>query len=438
MARQEHGTPLQRRFRALLSPKRCWLLARETGFVQRSGGKINPFMFVWTLVLGFGHGKERTISALRRCYMRVAGKTLVPSSFYERFDGSLVQLLRRLLAHLVRVTVVQTMRLTGIFGGFSDVMITDASVLRLRDLLEKHFPACRTNHTKAAAKLHFVMSVTGLSGHSVSITGERRNDRREFKIGPWVKDRLLLFDLGYFGYRLFDRIARNGGFFVSRMKANSNPKIVSTNRKWRGRSVAVVGKKLKDVLSSLTRKVLDVNIEVTFKRRKYRGVQSQATKILRLIAIKNDATGDYHVYVTNVPPEKLHALEVAQAYEARWVIELMFKSWKGEFRLDELPSRKKEVVEALIYASLITMFVSQHALAYLRNKAGEAANRVKFCRVAAVLHHFATDLLLLVTRPDHSGQASTVLRLIEYEVVDPHLNRPSLLDRTSITERKAA
>ena len=81
----------------------------------------------------------------------------------------------------------------------------------------------------------------------------------------------MLLDLGYFKYLFFDRIDRYGGYFVSRLKGNANPLIVAVNRKWRGNSIDVVGKRLRDVLPLLKREVLDVEVEVKFKRRKYRG-----------------------------------------------------------------------------------------------------------------------------------------------------------------------
>jgi putative transposase len=71
-------------------------------------------------------------------------------------------------------------------------------------------------------------------------------------------------DLGYFKYLLFDRIDRYGGYFVSRLKGNANPLIVGVNRKWRGNSVDVVGKKLRDILPRLKREILDVEVEVEF------------------------------------------------------------------------------------------------------------------------------------------------------------------------------
>ena len=41
---------------------------------------------LWTVLLGFGTGRERPLAGLQRTYERVTGKSLVPSSFYDRFS----------------------------------------------------------------------------------------------------------------------------------------------------------------------------------------------------------------------------------------------------------------------------------------------------------------------------------------------------------------
>lgn len=429
---------LRRRFHELVSPKRVSLLARETGFVQRKG-KIKPFAFVWSLVLGFGVGSARTVSSLRRGFERAAGVSLVPSSFYDRFTRSLVELLRLLVAHLLATAGGSVATLDGSLRHFKDLMLADASVLRLRSRLEKLFPACRTNHTKAAAKLHAVVSAIGAGNESISITGERVNDRHRLKIGPWVRDRLLLFDLGFFGYRLFDRIRRNGGFFISRLKTSANPRIVAQHRKWRGKSIDVVGRSLKDVLARLTRQVIDVEIEVSFMRRAYSGKPSRAVTTFRLVGVRDAKTHEYHLYVTNVPPEKLAASEVALAYRARWEIELLFKAWKTEFRLDELPSRKPEVVEALIYAAVITMLVTRRLHALLRASVGPRARRVTAGRVAALVRQLASDLLRVVVARRHDRALEReVARLLLHEAIAPHLRRIGLLERACGISLEAA
>ncbi len=58
-------------------------------------------------------------------------------------------------------------------------------------------------------KLHLVMSVVGAEPRSVAITGERVNERRRLTLGPWVRGRLLPFDLGNFKWHLFERIKKN-------------------------------------------------------------------------------------------------------------------------------------------------------------------------------------------------------------------------------------
>jgi len=431
MGRREEHTGLHRRFRASLSPQRIARTARETGFVVRKG-KINPFKFVWTLTLGFACGRDRTVSGLRRAYERLTGTTLVPSSFYERFGAPLVALLRKLVEHVLATTVDITVNVGGTLSGFAEVVLADATVIRLRELLEAHFPACRTNHTKAAIKLHLVMSATAVSSRTVAITGERVNDRRKLKIGPWVKDRRLLFDLGYFGYRLFDRIDRNRGFFVTRLKTSSNPRITATHRRWRGRAVAVVGKRLQDVLSRLQRSVLDVEVKVTFRRRRYRGRRSRASRTFRMVAVRNEKTGTYHTYLTNVPPDRLSAEDVALAYRARWQMELMFKACKSEFRIDHVPSRNKNVVEALIYASILTMLVTQQLLRYIRSKLNDAdARRVTLGRTAAAMCAFGQELLRAIGRSVEAAEERLLERLLIREAMDPHLCRPTLLEEAT-------
>jgi putative transposase len=59
----------------------------------------------------------------------------------------------------------------------------------------------------------------------------------EMLIGSWVKDHILLFDLGYFKHELFSRIRENEGYFVSRLKASANPTIVLVLRTHRGNTI---------------------------------------------------------------------------------------------------------------------------------------------------------------------------------------------------------
>ena len=195
-------------------------LARQTGAVKRQG-KVQIYDLVCTLVLGFGSGDKRTLAALRRSYELTAGHTIEESAFYKRFTPELVALMKGLLVHAFAQLQGVGRLLQGPLAQFRDILLTDSTVVRLHHLLSKVYPACRTNHTKAAMKAHVVMSVRGAGRSSIKVTSERRHDGPVFTIGPWIKGHLLLYDLGTFATSSSTPSAETGAT-SSRMK-KTNP-----------------------------------------------------------------------------------------------------------------------------------------------------------------------------------------------------------------------
>lgn len=429
MARRQ-SIGIRHELTSLISTRRLNFLAQLSGLVQRRR-KVDPMALFWTIVLGFGAGRERTLAGLRRAYQRSTGATLVPSAFYDRFTKSLPVFFRYVVDELLEQLQQTETRLGGILQPFRDVVVTDSTLVKLHDLLEQRYPACRTNHTRAAAKLHLVMSVKGGGPRSVKLTSGRQHDGPVFRVGGWVRDRLLVFDLGYFRYQLFDRIDHHGGYFISRLKENANPQITAALRQWRGRSVTLVGERLRDVIAQLKRQVLDVEVEVAFRRREYLGRRAGARRILRLVGVRNTETGRYHLYVTNIPPDRLTAEEVARVYASRWQIELLFKEMKSYYRLGDIPSRKPHIVEALLYATLTTLVVSRRLLHAVRKALRRWQRIVPEGRWAAIFTSVSAALLDLVLAPAHLARASA--KRIEWmllnEAIDPNLSRRLLLAR---------
>lgn len=403
-------------------------MARETGALKRNR-KVKIYALVCALVLGFACGRKRTLATLRRSYERAAGHAIEESAFYKRFTPGLATLMKRLVARVFDDLVGAGRRLQGPLAGFRDVLLTDSTVVRLHELLAKAFPACRTNHTKAALKAHVILSVSGAGDSSVKITSERRHDGPVFTVGRWVKDRLLLFDLGYYRFQLFDCIRRNGGFFITRLKKGANPRIVGINRKHRGRAVDLIGKRLGDVIAALDREVLDVQVEVEFSRRVYAGRRRRARRVFRVIGVKDAATGHYHLYITNIPVDRIAAEDVAIVYSLRWQVELLFKELKTHFRLEDMPSRKRVVVEVLLYSALLTLVVSRRVLAAVRTALRNASARIPPLRWAAVFAAAASDLLVIVTRRLSEARSllRDVARMMVHEALDPNLRRHDLL-----------
>jgi len=228
---------------------------------------------------------------------------------------------------------------------------------------------------------------------SVKIFPEQTSEIKRLGIGPWIRDRILLIDLGFFKYAIFDKIDKYGGYFVSRLKNNANSTIVKLNGKCRGNSISVEGKKLKDVLPHLKRGVLGAMVGVTFKKRKYKGKRTTVSKLFRVVAVLNKETEEYHVYITSIPVERLSTEDITSLYGARWRIEMVFKELKSYYHMDQIDSRNPDMTESLIWVSILTLMCSRRILQLIRNANPEQANRYTHLRWAKTSGENAHRLL---------------------------------------------
>lgn len=344
-----------------------WLdqTARETGLVKRLR-LFNPVLLFWVLVLQKGVVLQNNIEALRRKYNEAAKRdALSHAAFYERFTPELVKFLHAcVIRSLEKLGALGGRDLTERLRGFKDILIQDSTIVRLHEKLHEHFPATRSRRKNAAGvKLSVLVSVVADGPKTVNLYGERTSEAKTIRIGKWVKDRILLIDLGFYKYQMFARITENGGYFVSRLKDNANPRVTKLVRKVRGASVPVEGERLRDVLPRLQRKVLDVEAEVTFRRRKYAGKTSGDAETFRVVALLDKENGKYHTYITNLTTDQFSAKEIASLYRARWEIELLFRELKTHFAIDKIPTANPHAVEAMLWTGILTIVV--HRICFL-------------------------------------------------------------------------
>ena len=412
---------------SIISPQRLGILAKKAKFIVRNR-KILPVQFFWTVILGFGEGKEKTVASLRRKYEELTGQSIAASSFSDRFSLSFLKLLKFVLTYLFAFVAESNPKYAGILKQFDDVLIADATVVRLHRLLENSYPSSRTNHTKASAKINMVICAQSGSPTRIQVSEGRRHEAKNYTVGKWIKDRLILFDQGYFKYQLFNCITRNRGFFISRLKKNVDPLIIKVHQTWRGNSISLEGKRLSEVKNLMKRKVLDVEVEVAFKTRKYNGKCSGKRQKLRLVGLLNEDTKCYHFYVTNIPVDKLIPQDIGKIYELRWQIELVFKELKSHYRLDHIKSRKSELVESAIYASIITLIVSKELLAAVRRKL-KLLSEIPEMRWAILFSGFAGKILTIVAGFKEIARhvAKRLEPMLLNESVDPNKNRLLLL-----------
>lgn len=408
---------------SVLPRRRIRNLARKLGVVQRQR-KFDIVAFVYSLTFGFTAGDRRTLAGLRRAYLRATGVRLAPSSFHARFTPELTELMRTVATDALGRASKRRPKLRALFAPFREVLAIDCALLRIHNSLEPYYPSVYRHYMKASIKLSMVMNVAGRGAKTVSVNPGSRHDVHLLKSGPWMKGRLLLFDLGFYRAALFNEISRNAGYFLTRMKKDGNPVIVRSHRRQQRR---LVGLRLKDVQAD-ARGTIDVDGTVVHQvKSKTKPLVSTRHSTFRCVAIHDAATDTWHRYVTNLPTDMMAAEHMPAVYAARWEVELLFRELKSHYRLDHAPSASKHVTEALIYASVLTLLASRALYHAFICRTRVEATRLPFDRWAVLLATMATELLeVLVSRHDREHRARRLERFLRAEACDPNRARTPL------------
>lgn len=341
--------------------------ARDSGFVKRLR-KLNPAYLLYILVFGISSHTKPTLEEVYRRYIDFDDTTdpkdkIKIQSFSNRFDEGMVKFLREMLDYYIDSTCLDcSAKLKGSLQNLKDILIQDSSIIRVSVKLKKVWPALRSNGSAAGLKIHAVYSAISHSLKSIEISGEREHDSKMLKIGPNVKDNLLLFDLGYYSNSIFAKINHYGGFFVSRLKKNATPnvtKILSASSQVKKQFQK--GMPLNDFLIKCP-KTDKIDILCTFKTR----FNPDGGKIktifmdFRVVCFWNEEASIWHTYVTNLPKKAYSTDEIYQLYRYRWIIELLFKELKGDYDLGNLHLAKPSLTYAHIYSVLIRLVISRN------------------------------------------------------------------------------
>jgi len=121
------------------------------------------------------------------------------------------------------------------------------------------------------------------------------------------------------------------------------------------------------------REILDIDGEAEFQWRVYEETQPWDTKRFRVVGILDEDADDYHFYITNFPRERILPRDIATVYRCRWEVELLFRELKNRYELDEFDTRKRQIVEILVDAALLTLLVSRKLLDLVSEYAADEA-----------------------------------------------------------------
>ena len=416
-------------------------LARKSRLVIRMRD-FDPVIFFWALMETVIGGSGKSIAAVKVAYERLAKRPYDQSCFYDRVGSeAMVEFVRLCFAHACDEVFPEASR-PELLKRFTQALIQDSSLARLRDKLAGRLPGCAT---PAALKINVIMNVGGGKPSKVQIAKGTKAEIKFMAINASLSGTLVMADLGYYCHQAFARIENNGGYFLFRLKDNANPTIVGSNLVHRGRALDIVGKPIREVIVKLQRGTLDLNVKVTVDLTGQPGPiplggHHPHDRHWRVVGLRDAETGEYHLYITNVPPELLTAEEVGLAYSQRWEVELLFKELKGCYDLGAWAVTREEAVLVQTYAVLVAWALSRKLRADLLGEGAlkdprAASLAAPLLRFARILVHHIGDLIsrMLANRraPRH------LLALLRRQARDPNRGRRALGARLRRTPRNA-
>jgi hypothetical protein len=321
-----------------------------------------------TFIFGFLAKPQANDEELART-AALFGAAVTPQAVEQRFTDRLVDFLEALFRKATQHVVKAQTTLAPLLERFPAVYLLDSSTVTLPDSLSDRFPGCGGSHGggQAAMKLQVQWDLRSGTLDTIAIEPGRDCDyKTPLQQDPLAPGSLRITDLGYFDTEVFQRLARQGIYWISRLQFGT---AVFTPEgqplrllEWLSRQPGPFVDQ--PILMGTERKVACRVVawrlpEEVANRRRQKLIAEARRKDGRVPSKERLAWCDWTILVTNVPADLLTPQEVAILYRARWQVELLFKRWKSLGLIAEL--RGATVVRQMVrlWSRLLAVMV-QH------------------------------------------------------------------------------
>jgi Transposase DDE domain len=374
---------------------------RDTNFIVREV-KLRGSTFTQTLTFGWLSDPDATIEGLAQTAAAL-GVQISPQGLDQRFSEEAAACLEQVLAAAIEQLVSAEPVAVPLLNRFTAVQIQDSSTITLPKALADVWFGC-TEGT-AALKAHLGLDLRCGRIDGPVISDGCTHDSQVALPSALPKGSLRLIDLAYFDLERFAALTEEDVFWLSRFKSGT---LV-----WDADGVCW---ELPDWLASQSAESVDVWVrlgrqgrlrcrllavrapqEVVDQRR--RRLYASARKRGRTPSAASLALAAWTLLITNVGAAKLSVREALILARARWQIELLFKLWKGQGRIDTSRSEKAWRVMCEVLAKLLAMLIQHWILlvscwAYPDRSLTKAAQTVR--KLALMLAYAFRDEARLV------------------------------------------
>jgi hypothetical protein len=439
-------TPNEQMMGQLLAPEALGTLARRWNAGDERQRKLTCVGFFWMAVLAFGPGGPVTLHKVLTYALVVqwvagvggAQATLSKEALSENFRERPWQFFAAVLTYLLATYAALWQQLAGCPAvlGVRDlqVLLVDATVMRVAQQLMEVFPANRNGKVEAwaALKLHTTFRLFRGVPAVLALSPQKKNERKIGFLRAVGEAVLYIFDLGYWTYDLFDTIIERQQHFLSRLRQDCNPRILKVyvgKKEW-------VGQRLKTL--RLTGSTVDLLVNLSSAQPQ----NPQMRHNVRLVGqwIRKDQ--QWHLYITSLLAWQKYPLAlIIELYRLRWQIEILFRNLKSVLQIANFVSTTENGIRIQIYAALIHYVLTQLIILKAAQETGRPLEdfSIPYClnAVQQVLAH-TSALIRIGQTPDWRQLEKQLLEAVIRYGLRPNRKRKPLLTKVKARLRRIA
>ena len=346
-------------------------LAISTGFKIRKAKKISPYNFIISFLNLYNtrsFSLRNWASELSNLINEKVTFQAVHKKLTTRHLPFLTAVFSSVLASNLRS---QKSNSSKSMAHFNRVLVEDSTCVKLSSSMFNHFSGNSNGVSRyATSRIQICLDLKNGVFENCDITTYTRNDGSYAGeiINRIVENDLLIRDLGYWKVGVLKQISDKGAYFLSRFKHN-NLLYTPDNQLFNIIDyLKVQDRRKKDCIE------LDLKIGKKDQRVKIRLIarKVEPDNYLKRVKQANSARHkgqtisknsmyllNWNIIITNVNKLNLSQSDAFALYNLRWEIEMFFKNWKSNYKIDKLlyTSRGSDPIkpEILMYLSLINM-----------------------------------------------------------------------------------
>ncbi len=374
-------------FSQILSDDELTSLFTQYGVKDERKRKLYVRCFFWLMIFSAGEASHRGsilnligffVGALALLYPEAEVTTLSKTAVSKRLNGISWYLFRGVYNHLLgRYKALLGSDELKFLGQFKEAFVVDGSVIALSKQLA---PILESVHKgQASLKLNTKYSLKSAAVTKLQVSSGKRHDSR-FAFVTKEANCLYLVDLGYWSFRLLQKIIDASSFFVMRLKGNCDPLIVQVASE---AHPPLVGRRLSEIGDFLESCVASGCLELTVQLSK---AQNPTCKTpVRLVGLFYE---QWRFYVTNLFDARFTPQLIYELYAQRWQIEIFFNLIKNVRSLQNIISKNKNGIMLEIYSALIFYLFTRIVIALAAQKTNRALHEFSFERAHKLIRGF--------------------------------------------------